>query len=65
MQGTCADPVTTKSLFDTWAIGYNHYHRRWGIELPHTKALLASTTRPKRSDWNIFFESLTHGSAAP
>jgi hypothetical protein len=65
MQGTCADPVTTKSLFDTWAIGYNHYHRRWGMDLPHTKALLASTARPKRSDWNIFFESLTHGSAAP
>ena len=65
MQGTCADSVATKSLFDTWAIGYNHYHRRWGIELPHTKALLASTARPKRSDWNIFFESLTHGSAAP
>ena len=65
MQGTCADPVTTRSLFDTWAIGYNHYHHRWGIELPHTKALLASTARPKRSDWNIFFESLTHGSPAP
>jgi hypothetical protein len=65
MQGVCADPVTTKSLFDTWAIGYNHYHRRWGIELPHTKALLANTARPKRSDWNIFFESLTHGSATP
>lgn len=65
MQGTCADPVTTKSLFDTWAIGYNHYHGRRGIELPHTKALLASTARPKRSDWNIFFESLTHGSVAP
>ena len=65
MQGTCADSVATKSLFDTWAIGYNHYHRRWGIELPHTKALLASTARPKRSDWNIFFESLTHGSDAP
>lgn len=65
MQGTCADPVTTKSLFDTWAIGYNHYHGRRGIELPHTKALLAGTARQKRSDWNIFFESLTHGSPAP
>ena len=65
MQGTCADPSTTRSLFDTWAIGYNHYQRRRGIELPHTRALLLSTARPKRSDWNIFFESLTHGSAAP
>ena len=65
MQGTCADPVTTKSLFDTWAIGYNHYHRRRGIDLPSTQALLMSTARPKRSDWNIFFESLTHGSAKP
>jgi hypothetical protein len=65
MQGVCADAATTKSLFDTWAIGYNHYHRRRGIELPHTKAVLASTARQKRSDWNIFFESLTHGSPAP
>ena len=65
MQGVCADPVATRSLFDTWAIGYNHYHRRWGIDLPHTKELLASAARPRRSDWNIFFESLTHGSAAP
>ncbi len=65
MQGTCADPVSTRSLFDTWAIGYNHYHRRRGLALPHTRALLMSTARPKRSDWNIFFESLTHGSAVP
>jgi hypothetical protein len=65
MQGTCADPASTKSLFDTWAIGYNHYHRRRGLGLPHSQELLMSTARPKRSDWNIFFESLTHGSAAP
>lgn len=62
MQGVCRDPVATRSLFDTWAIGYNHYHHRRGIELPRTKQLLRATSlQARQSDWNIFHESLTHG----
>lgn len=62
MQGVCADPKTTNSLFDTWMIGFNHYHRRMGIALPNTQKLLENAGgRVFRSDWNIFFESLTHG----
>jgi hypothetical protein len=62
MQGVCADPKTTTSLFDTWMIGYNHYHRRMGMTLPNTSKLLeGSVARAFKSDWNIFYESLTHG----
>jgi hypothetical protein len=62
MQGVCADPKTTASLFDTWMIGYNHYYRRMGIPLPNTQKLLKnSESRVFKSDWNIFYESLTHG----
>lgn len=62
MQGVCQDPVTTRNLFDTWAIGYNHYHHRRGLALPATQRLLeAPPPRALQSDWNIFHESLTHG----
>lgn len=62
MQGVCADPKTTSSLFDTWMIGYNHYHRRMGIALPNTQKLLGNgDSKFFKSDWNIFYESLTHG----
>lgn len=61
MQGVCKDPVATLDLFDTWSIGYNHYHHRRGIELPHTRRLLSATAPQRRqSDWTIFHESLTH-----
>jgi Alginate lyase len=61
MQGTCQDSVATKSLFDTWEIGYTHFHGRKGVDLPNTKRLIAEKIRPKGiSDWNIFFETLTH-----
>ena len=62
MQGVCADNSTTASLFDTWTIGYNHYHRRIGLALPNTRKLLENVDkRFFKSDWNIFYESLTHG----
>lgn len=61
-QGVCKDPIATRSLFDTWSIGFNHYHRRRGLALPETERLLATTpARDRASDWNIFHESLTHG----
>ena len=60
MQGACSDDATNIDLFDTFEIGYNHYHNRKGMNLPNTAAIIAST-RTKKSDWNIFYESLTHG----
>jgi hypothetical protein len=62
MQGTCADDATTSSRFATWEIGYNHYHNRMGLELPDAWTAITQQIRPKGvSDWNIFFETLTHG----
>jgi gluconolactonase len=61
MQGICANDGTSAELFDTWSIGYNHYHGRMGMTLPHTAALLAGPIPERgRSDWNIFHERLTH-----
>lgn len=64
MLGCCgADrDATTDRLYDTFAVGYNHYHHRLGIDLPHTGRLLREEIpRRGRSDWNIFFETFTHG----
>ncbi len=61
MQGTCQNNNTTADRFDTWEIGYNHYHNRKGIDLPNTLKAINQEIRPKgQSDWNIFYESLTH-----
>ena len=61
MQNTCANNTTTNSLFDTWEVGYNHYHFRKGIDLPKTQELLTTKVRVNTvSDWNIFYETLTH-----
>lgn len=61
MQGTCVNNVTTQDLYDTWEVGYHHYHNRKGLSLPNTQKLI--TTQVRRNginDWNIFYESLTH-----
>ncbi len=61
MQGTCANNATTASLFATWEVGYNHYHNRKGLSLPYTNSLITTRVRANgQSDWNIFFETLTH-----
>ncbi len=64
MLGCCgADrDATTGDLYDTFAVGYHHYHHRLGIDLPHTERLLREEIgRRGQSDWNIFFETFTHG----
>lgn len=61
MQGTCDNNNTTSDLYATWEIGYNHYHNRKGRDLPNTKKLIIEQVRIKgESDWNIFYETLTH-----
>jgi len=53
---------TTGDLYDTFSIGYHHYHHRLGIDMPHTERLILEQVRRRgQSDWNIFFETLTHG----
>jgi hypothetical protein len=64
MLGCCgADrDATTGDLYDTFAVGYHHYHHRLGIDLPHTERLLREEIgRRGQSEWNIFFETFTHG----
>jgi hypothetical protein len=63
MQGTCANDVASTDVYDTWEIGYNHYHTRKGIDLPNTWAMISPKVRDTVSNpgsWNIFYETLTH-----
>ena len=61
MQGTCGDNVTSKSLYNTWEMAYNHYHNRKGMDMPNTLAVITNKIRTSgQSDWNIFYETLTH-----
>jgi Alginate lyase len=61
MQGTCVSNSPTPDLYDTWEIGYNHYHNRLGMDLPNTYQLITTQVRQRGiNDWNIFYESLTH-----
>lgn len=61
MQGTCVNDATAMDFFDTWEIGYNHFHNRMGISLPQSETLIKQVIRSQgASDWNIFFETLTH-----
>ncbi len=61
MQGVCANPVATRVILETFEIGFNHYHNRIGLPLPHTQRLIAERVRTQGvSIWNIFHETLTH-----
>ena len=62
MLGVCTNDIPTADRFDTWEIGYNHYHNRVGMTLPNTEKLITEQIRPmaSRSDWNLNYETLTH-----
>lgn len=63
MQGTCASNTTTGDVYDTWEIGYNHFHTRKGQAMPNTLAMITGKVRSYQSNpgsWNIFYETLTH-----
>lgn len=61
MQGTCTDPAATPNVFDTFEVGFQHFHHRMGMALPHTQRLIIERVRPQGlSNWNIFHETLTH-----
>jgi hypothetical protein len=67
MLGLCSQysgaPSTNR--YDTWEIGYNHYHNRQGVPLPNTLTLIMTQIRPNAfrdaRGWNIAYETLTHG----
>jgi hypothetical protein len=61
MQGICTNPVATQQVFDTFEVGFHHFHHRMGLQLPHSQRLIIERVRPRGvSDWNIFHETLTH-----
>jgi hypothetical protein len=62
MQGTCSDNTSSPDRYDTWEVGYNHYHNRAGIALPNTQRLIVEQIRPRapRAVWNLVYETLTH-----
>lgn len=59
--GTCSDTITTSDLYATFEVGFNHYSNRKGAFMPYTEELLLKKVRKNgQSDWNIFYETLTH-----
>ncbi len=63
MQGTCTDNAASQDVYDTWEIGYNHYHTRKGLDMPNTWKMISGKVRSYASNpgsWNIFYETLTH-----
>jgi hypothetical protein len=62
MQGVSSNDVPSSSRFNTWEVGYNHYHNRAGVALPNTRKLILEQIRPRgsRADWNLNYETLTH-----
>lgn len=66
MKGICENDQATLSRFNTWEVGYNHYHGRKGVDLPNTRKLILQQIRSSKSrtDWNLNYETLTHGTPA-
>jgi len=61
MQGICTNPLATQRVFDTFEVGFHHFHHRMGLKLPNSQRLIIERVRPSGvSDWNIFHETLTH-----
>ena len=63
MQGVSKDDEAAKNRYDTFSIGYHHYHTRVGLPLPNTWKLIIEQIRPSapRHIWNLNYETLTHG----
>ncbi len=62
LQGACTvDVAASNDIYNTFEMGYNHYHNRKMQDLTNTKTMLETKVRvSSKSDWNIFFETLTH-----
>ncbi len=63
MLGVAPNDSPTPDRYDTWEVGYAHYHDRVGLELPETRRLIVEQIRPRseRATWNLDYETLTHG----
>ena len=63
MHGVCSNDVPTADRYNTWEVGYHHYHSRAVIDLPNTLKLILEQIRPRasRTVCNLNYETLTHG----
>jgi hypothetical protein len=62
MQGLCTDGknTTTATVLSTFEIGYNHFHNVMGVPMSNTETVLTKIRATGESQWNVFYESLTH-----
>ena len=62
MLGVCSQDTPATERYNTWEVGYNHYHNRAGVALPNTRKLIVEEIRPRasRTDCNLNYETLTH-----
>lgn len=62
MQGVSSNDIPTADRYDSWEVGYHHYHNRASVALPNTRKLILEQIRPRatRTDWNLNYETLTH-----
>ena len=63
MEGVCKNADVTYTRLNTFEIAYNHYSGRMGLDLPNTAALILKDVRTDsdRANWNVVYETLTHG----
>ena len=62
MQGVSGKDLPDHERYDTWEVGYHHYHGRAGLDLPKTRRLITEQIRTGslRAIWNLNYETLTH-----
>lgn len=64
MQGTCSNESPTSDRYDTFEIGYSHYHYISGVALPNSFKYIVGQVRPldgwRTCSWNLCYESLSH-----
>jgi hypothetical protein len=62
MLGVSSKDLPDHERYNTWEIGYNHYHNRVGLSLPFTQRLITEQIRTGsiRAIWNLNYETLTH-----
>ncbi|ALL12407.1 hypothetical protein AQ619_03000 [Caulobacter henricii] len=61
MQGVCRQSKSSTTLFNTFEVGFHHYHHRMGLPLPNSEKLIVQRIRTDgQSVLNIFHETLTH-----
>lgn len=62
MLGVSGKDLPDFERYNTWEVGYNHYHNRVGVALPNTQRLIAEQIRTGsiRDIWNLNYETLTH-----